>query len=36
LPFYYLVVYPFCFILNYIDSHTGHMTGTGLIAKAWK
>ena len=36
LPFYYLVVYPFCFILNYIDSNTGHMTGTGLIVKAWR
>ena len=36
LPFYYLVTYPFCFILNYIDSNTGHMTGTGLIVKAWK
>ncbi len=36
LPFYYLIVYPVCFILNYIDSNTGHMTGTGLIVKAWK
>lgn len=36
LPFYYLVVYPFCFVLNYIDSNTGHMTGTGLIVKAWR
>lgn len=36
LPFYYLVFYPFCFILNYIDSNTGHMTGTGLIVKAWR
>lgn len=36
LPFYYLVIYPICFVLNYIDSHTGHTTGTGLIVKAWK
>lgn len=36
LPFYYVVVYPFCFVLNYIDSVTTHQTGTGLIVKAWK
>lgn len=36
IPFYYLVVYPLCFVLNYIDSNTGHMTGTGLIVRAWK
>lgn len=36
LPFYYLVTYPFCFVLNYIDSTTEHKTGTGLIVKAWK
>lgn len=36
LPFYYIVIYPICFVLNYIDSHTGHTTGTGLIVKAWK
>lgn len=36
LPLYYLVIYPICFVLNYLDSHTGHTTGTGLIVKAWK
>ncbi len=36
LPIYYLAIYPLCFILNYLDSHTGHITGTGLIVKAWK
>ena len=36
LPFYYLVTYPFFFVLNYIDSTTEHKTGTGLIVKAWK
>lgn len=36
LPFYYLVTFPFCYILNYIDTYSGHTTGTGLIAKAWK
>ena len=36
LPFYYLLTYPFSFVLNYIDAHTIHKTGTGLIVKAWK
>lgn len=36
LPFYYLVTFPFCVILNYIDVHSNHRTGTGLIVKAWK
>jgi 2-polyprenyl-3-methyl-5-hydroxy-6-metoxy-1,4-benzoquinol methylase len=36
LPFYYLVAYPIAFILNIIDVHTKHKTGTGLIVKAIK
>ena len=36
LPFYYLLTYPICYILNWIDTHSGHTTGTGLIVKAWK
>lgn len=36
LPFYYILVMPFCLILNYIDVNTNHKTGTGLIVKAWK
>jgi SAM-dependent methyltransferase len=36
LPFYYLVTYPIAFILNFMDSHMGHSTGTGLIVLAWK
>jgi len=36
LPFYYLVAYPFAFILNYLDTNTSHKTGTGLIVKAYK
>lgn len=36
LPFYYLIIFPFCFLLNYIDTHTGHTTGSGLVVKAWK
>ncbi len=36
LPFYYLLVFPFCLVLNYLDTHGQHATGTGLIVKAWK
>lgn len=36
LPFYYLLVFPFCLLLNYLDTHGKHATGTGLIVKAWK
>lgn len=36
LPFYYLVVFPFCLIFNYVDVHSENETGTGLIVKAWK
>lgn len=36
LPFYYLIVFPFMLILNYMDLVSKHKTGTGLIVKAWK
>jgi len=36
LPFYYLIVYPFAIILNFMDLGIRHKTGTGLIVKAWK
>jgi SAM-dependent methyltransferase len=36
LPFYYLLVYPFCLVLNWLDTNGKHPTGTGLIVKAWK
>jgi 2-polyprenyl-3-methyl-5-hydroxy-6-metoxy-1,4-benzoquinol methylase len=36
IPFYYLITYPFAFVLNYIDTYSAHNTGTGLIVKAWK
>lgn len=36
LPFYYLLTFPFCLILNFIDVRTSHKTGTGLIVKAVK
>jgi SAM-dependent methyltransferase len=36
LPFYYLIFYPVCFLLNYFDLYQNHKSGTGLIVKAWK
>ncbi len=36
LPFYYLLVFPFGLVLNYMDVKSNHKTGTGLIVKAWK
>lgn len=36
LPFYYLLTYPVSWLLNYLDVHQSHSTGTGLIVKAWK
>ncbi|MEM7162792.1 MAG: class I SAM-dependent methyltransferase [Bacteroidota bacterium] len=36
LPFYYILTFPFCIALNYLDVHSNHRTGTGLIVKAWK
>ncbi len=36
LPLYYLVVFPFCCILNYMDVRGTHATGTGLKVKAVK
>jgi len=36
LPFYYLVVFPFCLFLNYLDIKAVHISGTGLIVKGIK
>ena len=36
LPFYYLLVYPFCFALNLADVRKEHPTGTGLIVRCKK
>lgn len=36
LPFYYLVTFPFCLVLNWLDARGHHSSGTGLIVKAWK
>ncbi|TVQ86399.1 MAG: class I SAM-dependent methyltransferase [Bacteroidetes bacterium] len=36
LPLYYLVIYPFCFILNFMDVKSNHSSGTGLLVTATK
>lgn len=36
IPPYYLITYPFSYLLNWFDTHSKHATGTGLIVKAWK
>ncbi len=36
LPFYYLIIYPFAFVLNWLDVICKYKTGTGLIVKAFK
>jgi SAM-dependent methyltransferase len=33
LPLYYILVYPFCYLLNMADVRGRHSTGTGLIVK---
>ncbi len=36
LPFYYLITFPFCLLLNCIDLYGKHKSGTGLIVEARK
>jgi 2-polyprenyl-3-methyl-5-hydroxy-6-metoxy-1,4-benzoquinol methylase len=36
LPFYYLITFPLCLILNYCDVNFSLKTGTGLLVKAYK
>jgi SAM-dependent methyltransferase len=36
LPFYYLLTFPFALVFNYIDLHSKHKTGTGLVVRAFK
>ncbi len=36
LPFYYVLTFPFCLILNCADVARSHKSGTGLIVKAFK
>lgn len=34
LPFYYILTFPICFLLNFLDVNMKHKSGTGLIVKA--
>jgi 2-polyprenyl-3-methyl-5-hydroxy-6-metoxy-1,4-benzoquinol methylase len=36
LPFYYLLTYPFAYLLNWLDVSGRHSTGTGLTVRAWR
>jgi SAM-dependent methyltransferase len=36
LPFYYLLLFPFCALLNWIDVKRINLSGTGLLVKAFK
>jgi len=36
LPLYYMLTFPFCLVLNFLDVHNFHKSGTGLIVKATK
>jgi len=36
LPFYYLIAFPVSCLFNYLDTRQHHVTGTGLMVKAWK
>lgn len=33
---YFILTYPFAYLLNWVDVGSKHATGTGLIVKAWK
>ncbi|KPK79677.1 MAG: methyltransferase type 11 [Bacteroides sp. SM23_62_1] len=36
LPLYYILTFPFAILLNILDIHMKHQSGTGLIVKAYK
>jgi SAM-dependent methyltransferase len=36
IPFYYLLTFPFCLVLNFFDVQGNHRSGTGLIVRAVK
>ncbi len=36
LPIYFLLIFPLCLVLNFMDTHMGHLTGAGFILKAYK
>ncbi|MDX5320005.1 MAG: methyltransferase domain-containing protein, partial [Bacteroidota bacterium] len=35
-PIYFLLIFPVCLVLNFMDTHMGHLTGAGLILKGYK
>lgn len=35
-PIYFLLIFPVCLVLNFMDTHMGHLTGAGIILKAYK
>lgn len=35
-PLYFLIIFPVCLVLNFMDTHMGHLTGAGIILKAYK
>ncbi len=36
LPFYYLIIFPFAMVLNFLDLWITHHSGTGLLVKAYR
>jgi hypothetical protein len=36
IPIYYLLTFPFCLLLNWLDVKGKHISGTGLIVKGFK
>lgn len=36
LPLYFLFLFPFCFVFNYLDVHSAHLMGKRFLVKAYK
>jgi SAM-dependent methyltransferase len=36
LPLYFILIFPLCLLLNFMDTRMGHLTGAGLILKGYK
>lgn len=36
LPLYFVLIFPICLLLNFMDTRMGHITGAGLILKGYK
>jgi hypothetical protein len=36
LPLYYLLIFPFCYVLNRMDVNHEHTVGTSILVKAYK